>query len=136
MLGANILGGKGKLQFLMELISETVGTPCKYCSEVITLRNLSLDHKVPYLSTEDRRQKAKNKAKRAYADRRDNLHIVCVDCNSVKGQMSHDDFSSLLAWAATRGPEMIGYIRRKLSQSRSVFSIRRDRGQVVSRGSG
>lgn len=100
-LGANILGGRGKTEWLVSLIGDAVGKNCPYCDTELSLDNISLDHKVPIGSSEVRRKKSENREAREVADRRDNLHLVCRKCNQLKGKIPHDSFLKLLAFLST-----------------------------------
>lgn len=112
VIGANILMGKGKKDFLVRLISEALNTPCPYCGVELTLENISLDHKEAYGSTELRRNKKENKELRAKMDRKENLHLVCKECNTLKMDMDHEDYLEFLKFFDGRQKAMNSVFRR------------------------
>lgn len=124
VIGANLLMGKGKKEYLTKLISNAIGSECPYCGVELTIKNLSLDHKEAYQGTNVRRNKAENKEIRAHMDRKENLHIVCKDCNQLKGAFDHDDFVDLLRFIGDR-PRMEEVMRKRLVMSYVSFGARR-----------
>lgn len=59
--------------------------PCPYCRAPIDILNLTLDHVIP------RSQDG--------ASTLENMQACCEDCNHMKGEMSHEAFAMLLAFA-------------------------------------
>lgn len=112
VIGANILMGKGKKDFLVRLISDALNTPCPYCGVELTLENISLDHKEAYGSTELRRNKKENKELRAKMDRKENLHLVCKECNTLKMDMDHEDYLEFLKFFEGRQKARNSVFRR------------------------
>jgi hypothetical protein len=112
--------GKGKKEFLVQLISESINTPCPYCGVDLTLENISLDHKEAYGSTEARRNKAENKEFRAHLDRKENLHLVCRECNTLKMDMDHEDYLDFLRFFEDR-PKAKNSVFRRLKMSTNPF---------------
>ena len=119
-LGANIIGGRGKKAWVMELITTALEQPCVYCGSQLTLKNIQLDHKEPYGSTSARRDKAINKELRAHVDRRENLQIICRTCNQFKGDMNDQEFRSLLTWLNDK-PELATKIKRRIMQGITMW---------------
>lgn len=70
--------------------------PCVYCRTPIDILNLSLDHRTPL--------------RRGGGPELENLGVLCVSCNSVKGEFTEDEF--LLIVAFVDGPG--AHIRARL----------------------
>ena len=68
---------------LRKMIKEVIGYPCKYCGSRITEENFNCDHK--------------EATSRGGSFSLDNVEIVCKRCNVIKGCMSSDEFSQLVA---------------------------------------
>ena len=100
IFGANLLiGGRGskeKRPLLMKMIQGAIGAPCPYCGVVVTLDNISLDHKTPYGDTDARRSKKGNEEIRRKMDDPSNLQMTCLRCNSMKADMTDQQFRDLL----------------------------------------
>lgn len=94
--GANLLMGKGKKAWLIEFFKKAIDKPCRYCRQIITLENLSVDHIEAYGESKSRRNKKENKHIRLYMDRKENLQVICRACNSAKGDFSHIEYQALL----------------------------------------
>jgi 5-methylcytosine-specific restriction endonuclease McrA len=82
------------------MLVDTLGKPCEYCGEEITLVNASMDHKTP---RNNKKVMKKNGEDGSYTDteireldKRENLHIVCRKCNGTKGNFSHEEYLVLL----------------------------------------
>ena len=56
--------------------------PCPYCLERLTVRNFSLDHKTPIA--------------RNGSFEKQNLQVICLGCNQVKGKMTAEEFGELI----------------------------------------
>ena len=95
-IGANLLLGKGKLDAIGELLRESLGKLCRYCGTKLTLKNISLDHKIPVGKSDYRRNKTQYKEERTQMDALDNLQLICRKCNSLKGNFTDYEFESLL----------------------------------------
>lgn len=95
-LSANVLGGKGKRERMIELLRQAVGASCVYCGVEVTIETASLDHKEPINSSGARRHKALSREVRLHADRWDNLQIICVKCNTRKGNFTDGEFRQLM----------------------------------------
>jgi len=97
------------------LVRAAIGAPCPYCSNTMTLDNLSLDHKEPL-------NRAKGKLHpldvRREADRPENLQIVCRSCNGSKGNFNDAEFRTLRAM--TFWPK----IQKRLAIAASSWKLR------------
>lgn len=124
-ISANILLGKGKKETVRTLVTNAIGSPCPYCNEELSLDNMSLDHKVAYDSTENRRQKAQNTELRRHLDRIENLHMVCRDCNSRKSNFNHDEYMLLLEFLE-KNPAIKKKLFKRLAQAKFMWRGRRE----------
>lgn len=97
-ISANLIMGKGKKVIISKLLLESLGKSCKYCGEILVLENSSLDHKVPFMNSEYRRQKIKFLELRKKLDRIENLQVICRKCNGLKGNFSDEQYTRLLDW--------------------------------------
>lgn len=101
-LGGSVRLGKGKKEKLVKLLTEALGTRCKYCEETINIENASLDHKMPRLGSKVHNRKT-NKMIYTYEeirelDKLENLHIVCRKCNQRKSNMNDEQYVRLLGF--------------------------------------
>ncbi len=72
---------------------------CEYCSQEIAPKDYSLDHRLPLARG----------GKNDYS----NLHLVCKSCNSMKGQLTEEEFVLLRTFLKDK-PEMEADITRRL----------------------
>lgn len=119
-IGANIIGGKGKTAWLMELIAAAIGSECIYCKTILNIDNMNLDHIEPIGSSEMRRKKAENKEARMHADRRSNLRLICRKCNLLKDRLSHKNFVDLLSFLS-KDEELKKNVLGRLARSGIVW---------------
>ncbi|MFW6173236.1 MAG: HNH endonuclease [Elusimicrobiota bacterium] len=85
-----------------KLIKKSLGKKCPYCGEIITTENMSLDHMNPQT--------------KGGSNSLDNLHIVDNICNRRKGELTHEEYKSLINLINTEfSKESKKYIKRKLS---------------------
>ncbi|MFW5902674.1 MAG: HNH endonuclease [archaeon] len=85
-----------------ELIKSSLGQKCPYCGKEITTGNMSLDHKNPQT--------------KGGSNSLDNLHIVDNICNRRKGELTHEEYSSLIGFVDSNFSESSKkYLKRKLS---------------------
>lgn len=110
--GANLLMGLGKFECLVGSIRYALGTKCRYCQTVLSLGNITIDHMEAYGSRENRQ----DRLIRLRLDRRENLQIICRDCNQLKGDLHHWQFIALLEFL-NRDPKMKSIIIRRLRSS-------------------
>lgn len=118
--------GRGATQKMMDFIEPHIGTSCKYCGAVLTLGNLSLDHKVP-LAHSARKDSRRTGYSRAVSDETfvklnsvDNLQIICLTCNRAKGNLTDEEFSALLEFL-TLYPRMKQIVVAKLKGSNFMY---------------
>lgn len=122
VIGANILMGRGKREFLMSLISNALGTSCLYCDTKITLENMGLDHKDAYKTSAARNNKKPGtKEFRRHMDRQENLQIICKGCNQIKGSMDAVQFERLLDFLKT-DEDMRKTVLTRLKRSVAPFA--------------
>jgi 5-methylcytosine-specific restriction endonuclease McrA len=67
---------------LRDLVNAALGQPCPYCPDVLDHRNFSVDHSEPI--------------SRGGSFALDELCIICLRCNQVKGNMNEGEFTRLL----------------------------------------
>lgn len=60
-------------------LAERDGDGCHYCGRKVSLKKLTLDHKLP--------------KSRGGLDEFDNYLLSCGGCNGMKGDMSYDEFT-------------------------------------------
>jgi len=91
---------KNKKSIMREMITNALGKPCKYCGTIITLDNCSLDHKIPRLHS---KVFNRGRGKMTYTyeeirelDKKENLQIICKDCNRLKSDFNDKQFGILL----------------------------------------
>ncbi len=97
---ANLHLGAGATDYVEKLILEAIDKPCKYCGVKITMDNMRIDHIVPLLRS---KLPGKKNKKNTYTDEeletlysKQNIHIICKECNSIKGSLSEDDYVWLI----------------------------------------
>lgn len=73
------------------MITEVLGKKCKYCDNILTLENLSLDHIKPL-----KRKTKKTAKEKATLEDIANTQIICKDCNKLKADMQEKEYTSLL----------------------------------------
>ena len=115
-ISSNIPFGEGKKDFFQKLIREALHKPCVYCRTPMTLETMSVDHKNPVLGKENRASKEFNT--------KDNLHIVCRDCNTMKGDMSHGEYLILLSFFELN-PAIAVKVRRRLGRSNILWGFKK-----------
>lgn len=114
--------GVGKTEWAVRELVHALAYGCPYCHGRIMLNNGTIDHKEP-IGSAVRNSPAGSQA-RKYADRRENLHIICESCNQLKGDFTHDEYMALRAFLA--GKEQLEMkLRRRLSQTASFFKMKR-----------
>lgn len=123
-LGGNLRIGKGKKETLIRMLTEAVDTPCRYCKTVISIKNASIDHKQPFSSSGLDRRKVKTLGERRHIDRPENLEIICKNCNTLKGDMSDIEYSTLLDFLHAN-PTIEKKLMKRLAQSRVMWSMKR-----------
>jgi len=87
---------------LKKMFLDVYGLQCKYCTKVLTYRNIACDHIVPLSKGGD-----------SVAD---NLQLICKSCNMRKGPLDEEDFSLLLQLVIELPDELSEYVMRKLAK--------------------
>lgn len=123
-ISANIVLGKGKKELIRNLIESALDSQCLYCGVVLTLDNLSLDHKVAIAGATSRRQKANNYLIRRELDRPENLQIICKDCNFRKSDFDHEEYMALLSFLKQH-PNIQTKLYRRLAQARFMWGSKK-----------
>lgn len=117
--------GRGKNKIAEKLLEDALGKPCKYCGEIITLENASVDHKEPRISSKVYNRKTKKmvytKEELQEIDNIKNLHIVCRGCNGLKNDFNDKEFRALLGFIK-KHPSAGKKLVRRLAQSILLFS--------------
>src|SRR4030042_6277677 len=81
--------GKGKGELSVEILKKYLNTNCKYCNEILTLKNISLDHKIPV------HWKKENRKNPLIGDI-NNIHLICRKCNQSKRDLNDEQYLRLL----------------------------------------
>lgn len=123
-LAQSITMGRGKTEWAIDQLLEALVNGCPYCHGRIHLDNGVFDHKDP-IGGAVRRQTADSQLKK-YADRPENLHIICTACNQLKGDFTHEQYMQLRAFLA--GKEALeAKLRRRLQMTASFYKQARIR---------
>jgi len=106
--------GKNKLEIAFNFLNKYLGSLCKYCDTILTLDNVSLDHKIPISWRTIKRTKNPlfNDVK--------NLQIICRKCNQLKRNLNDEQFTKLLYFLNT-DLDMKKKIMDRLSASVIIF---------------
>lgn len=110
---------KNKTEIVSKMIEEALGKPCEYCGEIITLKNLSIDHKIPI----KHRKVAKgeySKKELEELNKPENLHIICKRCNDVKSDLTDEEFRELLSFLKDKD-DLRKKIINRLRRSQNIF---------------
>lgn len=86
---------------------------CPYCRKAIDPLDYSIDHKTP-----------KN---RGGSNDLDNLHLVCIKCNRVKGDLEDSEFRELMKFLRNR-PAIYNNLYVRLRMANMIYW--RSRGRV------
>lgn len=116
-LAQSLTMGRGKTEWAVDQLLLALAEGCPYCKGRIYLDNGVFDHKDP-IGGAVRRQTADSQAKK-YADRPENLHIICKPCNQLKGDFTHEQYMQLRAFLA--GKENLEAKLRKRLQMTGTF---------------
>ncbi len=79
---------------------------CPYCNKIIEPLSFSIDHKIP-----------KN---RDGSNSLDNLHLVCIKCNKVKGDLTDEEFGQLMEFLKDK-PIIYENLYKRLRMAGMVF---------------
>ena len=83
---------------------------CPYCNKIIPDLDFSIDHKLP-----------KN---RGGSNELINLHLVCIKCNKVKGDLTDEEFKQLMAFLKEK-PIIYENLYKRLRMAGMVFMFSR-----------
>ena len=83
---------------------------CSYCNKQIPYLDFSIDHKLP-----------KN---RGGSNELSNLHLVCIKCNKVKGDLTDEEFKQLMAFLKDK-PIIYENLYKRLRMAGMVFMFSR-----------
>jgi len=97
------------------LTEASLGTACPYCPVVLTVENVSLDHAVPKARV----------ARKSEQNVLSNLQCVCRECNQVKGEFTHNEFTRLLEVLDAEAPEALAIFRKRMKMATMVYGRRR-----------
>lgn len=91
---------------LIHLCDKYIGLPCKYCGDIITHNNISIDHIIPI----DNQGESKI----------ENIQFICIRCNRIKGIISDNEMIELFKFLDGIDLKSRKYLLGKLS-SKSVW---------------
>ena len=83
---------------------------CPYCDKPVEPLSWSIDHLTP-----------KN---RGGSNSLDNLHLVCIKCNKVKGDLTDEEFKQLMAFLKDK-PVIYENLYKRLRMAGMVFMFNR-----------
>lgn len=112
---ANFCHGLGGQRAMREALEEKLSAclssngTCPYCNNVITLSTFSFDHIVP------------RSRGGAYNDG-NNVHVTCLRCNSMKGNIGHEAFLSVRAFLAGMSEDERKIIEARLLSGNTRFT--------------
>ncbi len=86
-----------------EDVLDALGSSCKYCGEEIDAKNLSGDHIIPLT--------------RGGVSYLDNFQLICNRCNKRKGDLTNEEYVSLLDLISFWDDEAQLYVLRQMSKS-------------------
>lgn len=87
---------------LHQLLHSTYGQPCPYCKAQLKYQNMSCDHIVPL--------------EQGGTNNLQNLRVVCKRCNTRKGPLTHQEYTTLLRFLQTMPALSRSYVLRKLAK--------------------
>ena len=114
-LAGCLRGIKNKTQTIENLLKSFLNQPCRYCGVILTLENVSIDHKNPIGS-----RKTKSSKEQRILDNPSNLQIICKKCNSLKSDMNDNQFMRLLAFL-NQNLDLKELILKRLRSSFAIF---------------
>ena len=101
------LGHNLSVEVILVLMSDNI---CSYCNKQISPLDFSIDHKLP-----------KN---RGGSNELINLHLVCIKCNKVKGDLTDEEFKQLMAFLKDK-PIIYENLYKRLRMAGMVFMFSR-----------
>ena len=100
---------------ILALTEASLGTRCPYCLTTLTVETVSLDHTVPKARV----------ARKSEQNALSNLQCVCRECNQVKGEFTHNEFTRLLEVLDAEAPEALAIFRKRMKMATMVYGRRR-----------
>jgi 5-methylcytosine-specific restriction endonuclease McrA len=92
---------KISLPEIRRLLLRAYGSKCKYCRNILDVRNMVCDHMVPLSNGGDSTP--------------ENLEMICKRCNTRKGPLTTKEYQGVVLWLSTQEKWVRGYINRKLA---------------------
>jgi len=86
---------------IRRLLLRAYGSKCKYCRDILDVRNMVCDHMVPLSNGGESTTK--------------NLEMICKRCNTRKGPLTTKEYQGVVQWLDTQKEWVRGYINRKLA---------------------
>ena len=90
IMGGGLRWGIGATKKMEEMLMEFLGKPCIFCGTIINLENASLDHNIPIYKHSKQFDNKLNM--------KENLNIICLNCNRTKSNLTGQQFLSLLTF--------------------------------------
>ena len=97
---------KISLPEIRRLLLRAYGSKCKYCRNILDVRNMVCDHMVP-LSC-------------GGPSTLPNVEMICRRCNTRKGPLTSEQYHEIVNWLNLQPEQVSSYILRKLS-GKDVF---------------
>ena len=87
---------------LKEMFLKTYGSKCRYCTKILSYKNIACDHIIPLAKSGD--------------SIISNLQLLCRTCNTRKGPLNEEDFNLLINLVIDLPDELSAYVMRKLAK--------------------
>tara|TARA_R110002074_G_scaffold221702_3_gene392433 strand:+ start:5851 stop:6285 length:435 start_codon:yes stop_codon:yes gene_type:complete len=87
---------------LKEMFLKTYGSKCRYCTKILSYKNIACDHIIPLAKSGD--------------SIISNLQLICRTCNTRKGPLNEEDFNLLINLVIDLPDELSAYVMRKLAK--------------------
>lgn len=120
--------GRGKQEIAYEKLVYALENGCPYCKTVLALGDVVFDHKDPIGSY----RRAGGEIKK-YLDRPDNMHGICIPCNQLKGDFTHEEYTLLCNFLNDHTDLRIK-LDNRLKQSKSFWVVQRQKNQAYIKG--
>ena len=91
---------------LIQIIHNT--QKCSYCEDKITFKNISIDHIQPI-------------SRGGLKDSLTNIHFICLSCNMIKGNLTHDEYKKLLQFLLAN-PSIYSLLKIRLKFSGWMYN--------------
>jgi len=90
-----------------KIIENKLNTECKYCGTILTLKNMSIDHRIP-------------KSRNGSCDV-DNLEVICAGCNRKKASLTDCEFKTLLKFLNKQNEDFKNIILARMAMAGAVY---------------